>query len=260
MSTPDATDSMELIVLGAGPAYSDRPGDLGSGFLVRHRGDGLVLDLGQGTFNPLAVAFEPSSLAAVAISHLHPDHFIDLIALRHYLCRPELRPMRRVPLIAPRGIAERLDAVWGDSGFTAAAFDHSEPAVGSTMRAGPFTIEVRRVTHAGESCAYRIALDGRATAGIVYSGDVGVADDLRPLIRPGDTLVSEATFGPGPVPEGMLHLDAPTAGRLAATTGVGQLIVAHVRMGYDLGATVEAAMGAYGGRTSIARPGDRYVV
>src|SRR5918999_1426880 len=65
-ATNRAPGALELIVLGAGPAYSDRPGDLGSGFLVRFGEDGIVLDLGQGTFNPLTRAFDPSALAAVA--------------------------------------------------------------------------------------------------------------------------------------------------------------------------------------------------
>jgi ribonuclease BN (tRNA processing enzyme) len=259
-ATDHAPGAFELIVLGAGPAYSDRPGDLGSGFLVRLGEEGIVLDLGQGTFNPLVRAFDPSALAAVAISHLHPDHFIDLIPLRHYLCRPELRPTRRVPLLAPRGIADRVDAAWGEVGFSAVAFDLELPPTDGPTRAGPFTIEARRVTHAGESCAYRVAIEGQPGPGIVYSGDVGDRADLRPLIRPGDVLLGEATFGPGPVREGMLHLDAPTIGRLAAEARASQLIVAHVRMGYDLEGTLQAARQAFGGPTSMARPGDRFVV
>lgn len=259
-ATNRAPGALELIVLGAGPAYSDRPGDLGSGFLVRSGEDGVVLDLGQGTFNPLMRAFDPSALATVAISHLHPDHFIDLIPLRHYLCRPELRPTRRVPLLAPLGIADRIDAAWGEEGFSAGAFDLELPPTDGPSVAGPFAIEARRVTHAGESCAYRVAPEVQPGPGIVYSGDIGDPDDLRPFIRPGDVLLAEATFGPGPVPDGMLHLDAPTVGRLAAETGVSQLIVAHVRMGYDLDDTLRAARVAFGGPTSMARPGDRFFV
>jgi ribonuclease BN (tRNA processing enzyme) len=259
MSAGDGA-GLELVVLGAGPAYSDRPGDLGSGFFLRSGDDGIVLDLGQGTFNPLAVAFEPAGLAAVAVTHLHPDHFIDLIPLRHYVCRPELRPTRRIRLIAPLGIADRLDAAWGQDGFTAAAFELELPPTDGPIAVGSVTIEAGLVTHAGESCAYRVALPDASRPGIVYSGDIGDPDDLRPLIRPGDTLLAEATFGPGPVPDGMQHLDAPTVGQLAAETGVGQLIIAHVRMGYDLQATQEAARGAFGGPTAVARPGDRFDV
>ena len=46
--------SMELLVLGAGPAYSDLPGSAGASYLVRVGDDTLVLDLGHGAFQALA--------------------------------------------------------------------------------------------------------------------------------------------------------------------------------------------------------------
>ena len=75
----------ELHVLGAGPAYTDRPGSTGAAYLVRDGATSLLLDLGQGSFPKLAAVLEPSTLDLVAITHLHPDHFIDLVPLRHYL-------------------------------------------------------------------------------------------------------------------------------------------------------------------------------
>lgn len=257
---------LRLRVLGAGPAYSDRPGDLGSAYLVSWGGSHLVLDLGQGTFNPLAVAVEPSSVLAVAITHLHPDHFIDLVALRHYLCRMEFQPPRRLRVLAPAGAGARLDAAYDQPGFAAAAFDFDVPPL-ARRPIGPFGVEACRVRHAGESVAYRVdvtdaggsdASGARAATGIVYSGDIADAADLAPLIRPGDLLLAEASFGPGPTPTGMPHLDAPTVGRLARDTGVGQLVLTHIRMGSDHADTLEAARREFGGPTYLARPGGRF--
>ena len=62
----------------------------------------VLLDLGQGSFARLAGILDPATLDAVVISHLHPDHFIDLVALRHYL-RWE-KPRRRVRVIGPAGL------------------------------------------------------------------------------------------------------------------------------------------------------------
>jgi ribonuclease BN (tRNA processing enzyme) len=247
---------LELLVLGAGPAYSDVPGDLGASYLVRGDGQALVLDLGQGTFNPLAVAVEPSSLAGVAISHLHPDHFIDLIPLRHYLCRREFQPSRRLRVIAPDGLGRRLDAAYDQPGFAQGAFDFEPSPVDGPLALGPFTIQARRVEHFGESVGYRVALSGRTGAGIVYSGDIAVPGDLLPLIRPGDLLLIEASFGPGPVPEGMPHIDAPAAGRLAREAGAGRLALVHLRMGSDREATLKAARREFTGPVGISRPGD----
>ena len=76
---------MHLTVIGAGPAYSDRAGSTGAAYLVRTDRSAILLDLGQGSFPRLAGRIDPADLDAVIISHLHPDHFIDLVPLRHYL-------------------------------------------------------------------------------------------------------------------------------------------------------------------------------
>jgi ribonuclease BN (tRNA processing enzyme) len=250
---------LELVILGAGPAYSNVPGSLGSGYLVRTREHAVVVDLGQGCFPSLAAEFEPGELSAVFISHLHPDHFIDLIPLRHYLRRPGAEAAELVPLLAPPGLDDRVDATYATPGFSAAAFEHRQLRAGQ-LEAGPFSLEVRQVRHAGESFAVRLALLGGGGGGLVYTGDVSDVEDIRPLIRPGDLLLAEATFGPGPVPEAMPHIDSRSVGRLAAETSAAQVIITHVRMGTDLQATMAALRAGFAGPASLARPGARFLV
>lgn len=194
----DVSSSLELLILGAGPAYSDVPGSLGSAYLVRSGSAGLLLDLGQGCFPSLASIYESSALAGVFISHLHPDHFIDLIPMRHYLRRAEAVDPGLVPVLAPQGLEQRIDAVYDQPGFFASAFE-PRPLSAGAQRLGPFELEVRPVRHAGESFALRITTASSPERGLVYTGDVADPDDIRPLIRPGDLLLSEATMGPGPV-------------------------------------------------------------
>src|SRR5213594_1789123 len=107
---------LQLDVLGAGPAYTDRIGSAGAAYLLRSAGTKVVLDLGQGAFPRLAAKLEPSTLDAIFISHLHPDHLIDLVALRHYL-RWQFNPPRRVRVHAADGLADRLDALHDEPGF-----------------------------------------------------------------------------------------------------------------------------------------------
>lgn len=246
---------MELIVLGAGPAYTDRAGAVGASYLVIEDGRALVLDLGQGSFPRLAATWEPSQLAGVVISHLHPDHFVDLVPLRHYL-RYEFEPPRRMTVHAPRGLSRRLDGLHDQPGFTAAALDPVELTVGTTM-IGPFELETARVTHDQESYAFRVRVPGRPGRGLVYSGDCGRADDLRPLVRPGDVLLVEVAFGAGPVPEGAQHLDAPAVGDLAAATLPGEVLLTHLQMGFDPEETAIRVNERHGGPIRFVWPGDR---
>ena len=124
---------MRLTVLGAGPAYTNREGSTGACYLVEQDGTHLLLDLGQGSFPRIFRHVAPEDVDAVVISHLHPDHFIDLVPMRHYLRyyleppraasaswgRPTSRPGRFAPRPAGvhrRGIARRRRSAPGPTG------------------------------------------------------------------------------------------------------------------------------------------------
>jgi ribonuclease BN (tRNA processing enzyme) len=242
-----------LTVVGAGPAYTDRPGASGAAYLIRHDSGSVLLDLGQGSFARLAGLLDPATLDAVVISHLHPDHFVDLVPLRHYL-RWE-SPRRRVRVIAPAGLSDRLDCLHDEPGFSAAALD-IEPLSEGSFEVGPFEIEAGRVTHTDSSYGFRVASADGGGPGLVYSGDCGRAEDLDALIQPGDTLLSEVSFGPGPIVPGPWHLDGPAVGELAARTRAGRVLLTHLQMGFDRGATIDSVVARFdGGPVELVDPG-----
>ena len=247
---------MRLDVLGAGPAYSDRPDSSGAAYLVRHGDSAIVLDLGQGSFPRLARAMEPSRLDAVVVSHLHPDHFIDLVPLRHYL-RWEFDPIRRMRVVAPGGLGGRLDALHAEAGFTAAALDLETLEPGE-RRLAALTLEARRVTHTDDSYGFRVSVGDGAGPGLVYSGDCGRGEDLDRLVRPGDALLCEVSFGAGPVPVDAMHLDGPAVGALAARTGAGRALLTHLQMGFDPVAAIASVRGVFDGAIDLVVPGDRF--
>jgi ribonuclease BN (tRNA processing enzyme) len=241
---------IHLTVIGAGPAYSDRPGAAGACYLLRADGDALLLDLGQGAFPGLVRRMEPSRLLAVLVSHLHPDHFVDLVPLRHYL-RYQRTPPERVRVLAPRALPERLDGLHGTRGFGAAVLD-VEALQPTTIPLGRFEIQAERVTHDAESYGFRVSTGGGP--GLVYSGDCAVADDLRPLIRAGDTLLTEVSFGPGPVAPDSRHLDGSMVGGLAAETRPARVLLTHLQMGFDRAETIAAVRARYDGPVELVDP------
>jgi ribonuclease BN (tRNA processing enzyme) len=247
---------VRLIVLGAGPAYTDREGATGACYLVSEGDTHILLDLGQGSFTRVFAHVQPTALAAVVVSHLHPDHFIDLVPMRHFL-RYEFEPSRRLRVLAPAGLADRLDALHAEPGFTAAALD-VEPLGGQPRRIRSLTIQAGLVAHTDESYAFRIsrADDGaRGGHGLVYSGDCGRADDIAPLVKPGDALLCEVSFGPGPVPPGALHLDGRAVGRLATATSAGRVLLTHLQMGFDADDTLAATRAGFAGPVEFVWPG-----
>jgi ribonuclease BN (tRNA processing enzyme) len=247
---------MRLSVVGAGPAYTDRPGASGAAYLIRSDAKSLLLDLGQGSFPRLAGLLDPAALDAVVVSHLHPDHFIDLVPLRHYLCYEE--PPSRVRVMGPAGLAGRLDALNGAAGWTAGSLD-VEPLVEGRQAIGPFELEVVRVTHTDSSFGFRVSTptDGRPDPiGLVYSGDCGRAEDLDALARPGDTLLCEVSFGPGPVAAGAQHLDGPAVGELARRVEAGRVLLTHLQMGFDRTATIDSVRARFDrGPVELVDPG-----
>ncbi len=247
---------MKLTVLGAGPAYTDRPGATGAAYLVRENETAVLLDLGQGSFPRLATRLEPSTLAAVVVSHLHPDHFIDLVSLRHYL-RYQLDEPRRVAVHAPAGVDVRIDALHAEPGFCAAVFDVHALEPGE-LRLGALQVEARRVAHTDDSFGFRVspAEPGRGDPhGLVYSGDCGRWQDLVPLVRAGDTLLVEVSFGTGPVSPGAMHLNADDVVRLAEATGPARILLTHLQMGFDPEETVGAVRDAFTGPVVLVEPG-----
>jgi ribonuclease BN (tRNA processing enzyme) len=268
---------MQLTIIGAGPAYTNRRGAVASSYLVRAtEAEGgpasLLMDLGQGSFSNLAAEIEPSTLAAILVSHLHPDHFIDLVALRHYL-KWEFAPPRRVIVFAPAGLTERLDALDGHTGFTAEALDVAPLAEGA-RRIGPFVVEARLVAHTEESYAFRVSAasgsDGGSPAGapdvstsirgLVYSGDCASTDGYVPLIRPGDTLLSEATSGERPVPPGAQHITAVDAARAATAGGAARLLLTHILAGSSREDTYAAARSAFAGPIRLVTEGETFEI
>jgi ribonuclease BN (tRNA processing enzyme) len=74
-------------------------------------------------------------------------------------------------------------------------------------------------------------------------------------VRPGDVLLVEVSFGPGPVPPGAAHLDGPAAGALARETGAGRVLLTHLLMGRDQAATIQSVKGRFEGPVELVEPG-----
>jgi len=177
---------MELIVIGAGPAYTIAGGRRTASYLVRAGGAALLLDLGRLLPQP-GSTLERANSRQWSLVHLHPDHFIDLVPLRHYL-RFEFDPPRRVRVLGPAGLGERIDALHAAPG--------SRPRLWIWRRSPPGRSESEPLRWRPDSRPTRRELRvpglrgwgrgrGAAAPGLVYSGDCGRAEDLVPLIRSG---------------------------------------------------------------------------
>lgn len=251
-----ADDVIHLTVVGSSPAWALGSGRPSSSYLVEVGREALLLDLGQGSLGALHAYREPSTLLAVAISHLHPDHHVDLVALRHLL-RYGFAHERHVELLAPQGLRQRYDAFLGEQGFLDGL--PGDDLAAGTRRIGPFAIQAAPVHHALNSHAFRVTRERMPTgAGLVYSGDCGRPSDLLALVRAGDTLLCEAFWGLGPKPDsGGEHLTANEAAHLAYESRVAHLVLTHIDPSQDAAAVLRAAEAESGCPVTLAVPGLR---
>lgn len=240
---------MKLTIVGCAPAYTLRQGRASSCYLVEHEGRALLLDMGQGAFSELARHRAPETVDGVLISHLHADHLVDLIPLRHFV-KYESETPGRTSVRGPRELRARLDSFQAQKGFLdALPGDALKPG---TFELAGFTVEARHVTHIEDSFAFRISSPGDEAA-LVYSGDCAREEDLLPLIQTGDTLLCEAAFGSSPGGEGM-HLTAAQAARAAAEGGAAALILTHILDRHDGDEARRAAAERYAGDVRVAQP------
>jgi ribonuclease BN (tRNA processing enzyme) len=251
-------ERLQLTVVGSAPAWSLRPGQPSSCYLLEFGDDALVLDLGQGSLGSLAAIRPLESIRAVVVSHLHPDHHVDLVALRHYL-KYGLDPSGSVSLHAPAELRARYDAFLGEADFLA-ELPGTDLSPG-ILTVGPFRVEARPVTHALNSFGFRVTAEGFEDGpGLVYSGDCGRWQDLLPLVHAGDTLLSEAFWGALPPTERAGHMTALEAASAAARGGAARLVLTHIPDAHDPGTAAEQAGTAFGGSVALAQQGMRLVI
>lgn len=240
---------LEVTTVGVGAAYG-RPGEAQACHLVRGAGRAICLDLGAGALNALAAHVRPESLDAVVISHLHPDHFIDLLALRIYMVwGPGAGEVVRI--VGPPGLRDLL-ARFGEEGIgTALVFEELRGDAPETTLDGRLRIRHRRVPHLDPTYATRIEVGGRA---ICFGADCAPNDALAELAVGVQVLVTECSFGTVPIPAGAMHLNADAAGAIAGRAGAGRLVLSHCFPEWDPAAAARAATMA-GGVPAVAATG-----
>ncbi len=108
---------MQITVLGKSPSWEDAGGAC-SGYLVEQSGYRLLLDCGNGVFAKLRLCCDYADVDAVLITHLHADHFLDLVPYSYALLHGAAARGARPRLHLPPGGARRLRRAGRAAGAT----------------------------------------------------------------------------------------------------------------------------------------------
>jgi ribonuclease BN (tRNA processing enzyme) len=225
-----------------------------SAYLLEHDGFRLLVDAGNGSTGTLQRSIGLLDLDAVAISHLHGDHYLDLVTYtyaRRY--HPDGSP-GCLPVWGPSDIEDHLLGAFGRpvGDLLSEVYEFHPVSRPGRVSIGPFEIELARVNHPVETYAMRIAAGGRT---ITYSADTGVCDELVKLARETDLFLCEASYLHGDDNPPDIHLTGHEAGEHAARADVGALLLTHLVPWGDPERTLAEAHGTYDGDITVASTG-----
>ncbi len=237
-----------LTVLGCAGTYPGAERACSS-YLVEADGWRLLLDCGNGSLSNLQRRCDVAEVDAVVISHLHPDHFVDLFGL-YYALRFHPDGPRSVPVHAPRGAFEHLGLMLDDLETFGRHCRFSVAAAGDVLELGPFTLRLSAAAHPVETLASRVEVDGRVLA---YSADSGPTPGLADTARDADLFIADATWleRQGPLPEA-LHMTGRQAGRQAAAAGASRLLLSHLFPATDPAEVAAEATEVFDGEVLVA--------
>jgi ribonuclease BN (tRNA processing enzyme) len=263
---------VQLTVLGKSPSWQDADGAC-SGYLVAEDGYTLLVDCGNGVFSKLRRHRDYVDVDAVLISHLHADHFLDLIPFSYALTyAPRQQPVpvagwpgtdhpARPQLYAPHGATElfrEIVGTWGDETLVERAFSIREYRPGDQPELGPFQIRFCEVPHYTRTFAVEVVAPSGSR--LTYSADCRPNDQLVEFARGSDLLLIEGTL-PRPERTGMRgHLTPGEAAEHGRRAGVRRLVITHFSDELDSGWIRAEAAAGFAGPVDLAQEGAVYTI
>jgi ribonuclease BN (tRNA processing enzyme) len=262
---------VELTVVGCSGSVSG-PDSPASSYLIRapHQGGSfaLVLDLGPGAFGALSRYLDPREVDAFGLSHLHPDHCLDLCS---YYVAARYSPSAPWPgqqLYGPAGTAQRMVRAYevdptdsGQHGAGASIAEHFDYRVWQpSQRIGPFNVRTARVDHPVEAYAIRVDEVDGTHGSLVYSGDTGPCTALVELAQGADLLLAEAAFMADSANEPGLHHSGRDAAEAAQRAGVAALVLTHIPPWNDRDQVRAEAVPYFSGPVALATAGASWSV
>lgn len=233
-------------------------GGAASSYLVSDDGHKLLLDCGPGALSLLQKLNLTQQLEAIIISHMHHDHYLDLIPLTSicFLNHMDKAEWKKIKLYVPafngRQILKAIgQLMFGDQERFEMTFDIKEYAAEDILKIGTFTVSFQETRHSMPCYSPRIT-NGEKT--IVYTADTGYFDQLIVHSKGADLLLCEATMHcENIITTEHGHLTGGQAGQIANLANVRRLILTHIGPNHEgHRQNIENACKAYKGTVDLA--------
>ncbi len=265
---------MKLTIIGCTGSFPG-PGSPASCYLVSAfdgtRDWKILLDLGSGALGVLQRYTDLKDIDGIMISHLHPDHCMDLCGL-HVAIRWDPAGWGREKMLVhgPADTANRIETAYGlpegDTMHQDYNFQVWEPL--KPVHLGPFTITPYPVRHPIEE-AYALRVEAREptpegetlTSVLTYSGDTDTCQGLIDAAHNADMFLCEAAFEEGRDDNiDGVHLTGKRAGQMATAAKAERMLLTHIPVWTDINKVVEEAKETYDRGIAVAVSGVTYGV
>lgn len=247
------------------------------GFLIEYEGNKIMLDCGNGTTSIMNLPDDLKNLK-VFITHLHPDHYGDVLSLiQAYLVYKRLGYIDgKLEVFIPSGDIVYEDEYYTDSDGWGSSYKKKDHILDYRFLhsfSGRYPVKFNdfdkinidendikitsmKMSHPLETFAFRI---DTPAGSVVYSADTGTKNNLREFAKNCDLLICESTYLRGQCRAQDDHLYAHEAGMIARDANVGKLLLTHFWPEIDKELYLKEAL-EYFPNTEVAEEGKKLVL
>lgn len=212
---------LKLTVLGNNGTYPAKNGACSS-FLLEADEKKILIDMGNGSLAKLQNICELADIDIIIISHLHFDHFADLLPFKYAIETKKYfgAKIGKVKLFippVPQWVASEI--------VTNEVFSITYLQDGYTDIEDGVRLRFFRVNHSVDSFAVRVTYKDKSFA---YSSDSGICEALAEAAKNVDLFLCESTLSSSMALLPGLHMTACDAGAVAKEAKVKKLLLTHL--------------------------------
>lgn len=217
---------MNLTILGFSPPYPN-PNIATSSYLVKFAKNTILLDCGHGAVSKLLQVEKPDKLTGIIISHMHPDHFYDLVPLRNVFFKNKLK---KILLFLPPGgmkiLSNVIKATELPEDYMSDYFLMSEYEPDSVLKIDPMEITFLQTIHPINTYAMTF-LEKNSNKKFVFTSDTAVFDRLIYFCHNADLMLIECTDVQIPDDVKRWHLSLTEVSDIVNQAQVKRTIITH---------------------------------
>ncbi len=241
---------MELVIIGCWAPYPPA-GQACSGYLLKDQQTNILLDCGHGVVSGLGNHIDLGAIDAVVISHFHPDHYVDLYAMRHFIRAAMVQGHRSKPLkVYLPGNPEDKYSYFA----SLSELEVIELKSGLCQVIGSLQIKFHEMLHTVTSFGIEVS---NGSTSFFYSGDTAFGAEVQQAAQNADILLLETSMliKDSAYAQQALHLTTREAAEIAQNSRAELLIATHFWPGYDINQLEQEITAIYKKELKMANTG-----